>query len=338
MWYRAPDWFTVTLPRKIETGNSDAHGHSPTIGRRSPNAVGMAPPGSSPSFPGPEPLFPPGPQLGDPYWSPLPPMPDPFVDDSKCGKQIKWPGYGCSEDQSMPDYSRATTPSSNHHYANIRHPEIIIHSDLAHATAESQFEEWMASVTNSEDDTSAPAVPGVDSAAETPTFFPKSSASPEPTDFSCPHGQHRAVPVTTRDPPPASRDPSGEMMNPGRSETIEPGEPRVGKVKSKPAAYIRSKKEGQASSQKITLFESADEGAKENGKWSQGKSIVSSDGKRKRSVAYPTSTLLSENTSSSPTRKVSRIKGRGDLPGSDGTERKRDSAGRAPLGALNNIH
>lgn len=352
MWCQAPPgWYSLISPSKLKAGDPDTHEHSlqcQVITDDSPpthNAVMMAPLGTSQVFSaprGPSQLFSaphtfynPGQQLGDPSWSPSPPMSDPFVDDIRSQKQREETGYGSSE----PDYSHSATPSNGHINATCNIPQIIIHGELTPATAESQFEEMIASFIHGGNENLTPVTTRVNTPARTLSLCTEFSVSPDPRTLSFPNGQPRAVPVTTRDPPPpGSREPSDASMTWGQSETLEPIEKPVVKVKRNPALIIRSKKEGLGSARKSTAPTLADGDEKEDWRWSQETSNVVSEAKRKRSGTYSTSTLLRENSSSSP-HKVSRISSKGDLHGPGVTEIMIKGVDRAPLGELSNsIH
>jgi hypothetical protein len=341
MWYPAPPYSdSVTKPDKLDASHSGALGHSPqcrdtvNYGPHAHTALEMAPLGISQKLTAQPALCTSGPPLSEPCWSPLPSMPDPFVDDKKHQTQRKSAGYGTLEDQSMPDYSRSTSPNSTHHIANYSTSEDSNGGEPTPTTSE--FDELMASFMPDEDGTFALPNTRMMKAEHTPPLHTPFSAPTERRALSYSHGQPRAVPVTTRDPPPpGSREPSDAGRSSVQSETLDPMEQPVGKVKRNPTLHIRSKKEGLLLARKRRGVGSGGSGetleVERTG--SQGKPIVISDGKRKRSETYIASALMSENenASSSPTRKVSRLDGAGDMPG------LRNDAARAPFGLLNNI-
>lgn len=369
MWAPAPPrrQSVISPPPKPNASDPDAQRHSPQSqviiidDSPIPHRVGMmAPLGASQAYSGPsgnprvfsappEPVQPgsspqalcnPGPQLDDPSWLSLPPMLDPFIDDSKSQRQIIRTGHGSSEDLFMPVCSRSPTPSNNHVVARSDAPQITFHGEVAPVTAQSQFEEMMGLFINDGDEGFAPVNLSVDRTAHTPNRCLDSSASAEPIIFSFCDEQPRAVPVTTRDPPPREiRETSDVGMNLGLPENLEPIEQSVKKVKRNPALIIRSKKEGRASARKSTAPAPADGCKKEDRKWSQGTSIVDSEAKRTRSGRYPALTSFRELSSSSPTHKVSRNGRKEDLHGHDVTEKiLKNDADRAPLTELNNPH
>ena len=367
MWCQAPPgWYSVTSsPTKQKAGEQDSHGHSPhsqVVPNDSPPThhadkvaplrilrassgsleipqVFSAPLGSSRTSSASHSLGNFAPQLSDPSWSPLPPMPDPFIDDSKSQSRRTQARYGSSEDHSMPDYSRSITPSSEHVDAPYDVPHITIHGEPATpATAESQFEEMMASFLDGEDGVPTPVDTKDYGAVRRPNLLTESIASTGPRTFSFPDGQLRAVPVSIRDPPPPrSREHSDVSMGSGHSECSEPTQQPAGTVKRNPALIIQSRKEGLVSARKSATSALAKGDKKEDRKWSQESSLVAMETSRKRAAPYSKSTVLRENSSSTPTRKLSGMGGKGDILGADVTEITLNEPNRPPLGEINNV-
>lgn len=360
MWFQAPsDWCNATSPpSKLQTGDEDSRRHSSqgqSTSNDSPpmlNAENMpplrisqvfsgplgvsqvfsAPLGSSQSFGSSHALCNPGSQLGDPAWSPSPLMLDAFADDGKSQTQERRTAYEGSEDQSMVDFSRSMTPSSEHLDADYNNSKLSFHDESTHAIAESQFEEMMATFVKEESRTFVRADGRSTSAALTDIF-----ASTGSGPFSFPDEQRRAVPVTTRDPPPpGSREHSDISMSSGSSETLALTRRPLRKVKRNPALIIRSKKEGMASAHKGMSSTLTDGVNKENHKCGQENPVVVSDGSRKVSALHSRSTPQREVSNSTPTRKTSRMRSDVIADGLDATEFATNGTDRAPLGEIYN--
>ncbi len=230
----------------------------------------------------------------------------------------------------MPDYSNSVTQASSRHHSN--------HTESSNALPEntdSQFDELIAgySPQNEVMATHFPANNRVSSLATSPTKLLRPSAAAEARTASYSHMHARSVSVSTRDPQqprPQARESSDVSMKSCFSNQLSDHP-----VKAKPAAEIKSRKEGRSSEDTVPVKHqqkklSAMRPVKIEEK-AEGKSGVVNDGKRKRTVTLPGPNVPIENLlSSSPTRKVSRIEG--EKLGLDG-----EAGGRNVLGDLENV-
>lgn len=333
MWYQYPQRScAVPSPRKSGT-DPDAHAHSPRRGDGShdmskTNPAMLPPPPAMRNF-----------EAQDSQWSPLPPLADPFTEDTRFQHDNWAPTRTSSStgDQSMPDYSYSGTPASSRHHSN--HAEV---PSLLPDSTESQFDELIAAFSPHRELTGiyAPTNTRVSSAANSPSKYLKPSAAAEARAASYSHVNTRSVSVTTRDPqqpPPQIRDSSDVSMKSCFS-TRKSEQP----VKAKPAAEIKSRKEGRSSEDGVPLKlpqrKSSVRPIKTEEK-AEEKSMVGNDGKRKRSSVPVGRRMPIENLlSSSPTRKVSRIEGKGERKGNGGVmDLAEGAAMRNPLGDLGNV-
>ena len=311
--------FGPLSPRKQEP-DPDAHGHSPRQRGTMPvtiqSRMAMAPPLAYPDYMAPPARTRP-PQLGDPYWSPMPPAYDVFMDDTRYHAFRRWGAPSSSGDQSMPDYSHSLTPASSRTHSNHQEPVTVVGAPINTTVTCGELDNSPNRPASS--GTIAPANTRVSSAANTPPTRSRPSAAAEARANSYSHSQARSVSVTTRDPPPLEvREPSDVSMQSrfsgSQAEGTEQGEP---KIKTKPATDVKGRKEGKACElglgpqiQKKLSAEIFERQNKENTHGSAEKPIVLSDGKRKR-----TTNALSEagralneiNPNSSPSRKVSKV-------------------------------
>lgn len=321
MWYPDPQHsYGVTMPRQLEVGHSGAHGYFPSF-RDIPNdnlhihsATAMAPLGNSHTLSAQPALGISGQPLNDIIWRPLSPlfMPDPSLDDNMDQKPVLSTKYESFDDLAVPHhFSSPSTTTTTQNVANHNYSEVPVSWQLTPTTR--RFEEWMASFPHDEDEAFALADMGITNPADTPPLHQQIFAPDELGAGLYHHEQPRAVPVTTRDPPPPGiREPSDVSMSWGQSETLEPTGTPVGMVKRKPTLKIRSKKEGVALSRKKRVVEAAAGAETVEKKESQEGPIDRREGKRKRSKALTALPPMNanENGSLSPTRKVSRVDGK----------------------------
>lgn len=334
MWYAPPQRFSaVPSPRKSVI-DPDAHAHSPRRRGESQDMTKTTPA----MLPLPPAMW--NPEARDSQWSPLPLLADPFTEDAPFQSHYNWAATRVSTstgDQSMPDYSHSATPASSRHQSN--HGEV---PNLLSGNADSQFDELMAAFSPHREMTGtyAPTNTRVSSAANTPSKHFKPSAAAEARAASYSHVNARSVSVTTRDPqqpPPQIRDSSDVSMKSNFST-----QKREQSVKAKPAAEIKSRKEGRSGEDGVSLKASQRKSSVRPIKTeekAEEKVIIGNDSKRKRSSIPAGQKIPIENLlSSSPTRKVSRVEGKGERQGSgvvlDLTE---GLAMRNPLGDLGNV-
>ena len=320
MLYQLQNQIFGPLSSRRQEPDPDSHGHSPRQRTTMPAILQskMAmPPLSYPDYPV-SPARIRGPQLGDPYWSPMPQTYDLFTDYQAIRK---WGAPSSSGDQSMPDYSHSLTPASSRQHSN--HQD---HLSLAgipiNAVACEELDNSPDRPASS--GTIPPANTRVSSTVNTPSKRSKPSAAAEARVSSYTHSQARSVPVTTRDPPPPEvREPSDVSMQSRYSgNQVEGAELDEPKIKKKPAKDVKGRKEGRTQelgiSQQIEKKLSAELLAhqnKENIHASAEKLIAFSDSKRKRSNNDMTKAgrVFSEaNFISSPSRKATRVDNLGD--------------------------
>lgn len=338
MWYNAPPgWYSTTSPSsKLKGVDSETHEHSSKYQMGTddtPPAYGSAlMPLRKPSqlLSAPQTLYNLGEQLGDPSWSPSPPMSDPFVDENKLQRQGEEIRYGSAQ----PDRSLSATHSSVYIDTANDVTQITIDGEFAPATAESQFDEMMASFIDGDDKTFTRAATRTNTPMHTPDICDELSTSPNSRPFSLPNEQHRAVPVTMQDLPLllGTREPSDASITLGQSRTVETAEPAVVTVKQTPALIIRSKKEGLGLTRKSKALTPANRGENEGGRWSREAPSIVGEAKRKWSGNRSTSSLLRDISNLGPVHKASRIGSKGDLNGPHKTEILRNGADRSPQG------
>ena len=304
----------------------------------SPLAYGaalMPPRKSSQLLSAPQTLYNLGEQLGDPSWSPSPPMSDPFVDENRLQRQ----GEETRPGSAKPDRSHSATHSSGYIDTANDVPQITIDGEFALAAAESQFDEMMASFIYDDDKTFTRGTTRTNTPAHTPDICDKLSTSPNSRPFSLPNEQHRAVPVTMRDLPllPGTRESSDASITLGQSEPLETAEPAVVTVKQTPALIIRSKKEGLGLTRKSKALTLANRSDDEGRRWSQEAPTMVGEAKRKWSGNRSTSSLLRDISNLGPVHKASRIGSKGDPDGPHKTEMLTNGADWSPQGESERI-
>ena len=280
------------------------------------------------------------------HWPSSSTMPDPFMET---GLSIYRRWRSSSEDQSMPDYSNATTPASSR---NITDNNSAVNKPGVGLLQEKDpFDDMLNASSPSKDGLSgyfAPANARVNSAAKTPPIRTKPSASAEARTASYSEGHARAVSITVREPPPAANREISDISMTSRfsDENAEPNPAFDSKIQAKPTSDVKGRKEGKGNRlevpQKVQRKASARSASQRKSneenptkKTSDTRSVVS-DSKRKRSVKPAPK---EENMpSSSPSRKVSKTESQGSTrkPSvNDPTEE--DIRVRAPLCSLENI-
>lgn len=299
------------------------------------SAAALGPREPSPLFFAPQTLYNPGQQLSDPSWSPSAPMFDPFVEEDKLPKERKATAHGSSN----PDVSPSANLSNGHINATYDMPHITIDGELAAATAESQFDEMMASFIRGEDKNFALDAMRTDTPIRTPSLGTEFSTSSSSRPFSIPAEQPRAVSVTTRDPPPpGSRESSAASIALGQSETLESAEQDFVIVRQIPSKIIRSKKEGLGLARKSKRPTLGNRGKHEDEIWSQETLSTVGEAKRKWAGNYPMSTLLKDISNySPPAHNASRASIKGDSNELHVTKMLKMSAD-VPQGELKEIH
>ena len=347
MWYNAPPgWYSImSPPYNRKAGYPVTHvqpskcqmvadDSTPTY-----NAAAMASQGPSQPFSAPRAVHNLEQQLGDPSWSPSSPMPDPFIDEKTSHEQSEGTGYGSPQH----DWSHSATVGNGRIDATNDVPQITVDNEIAPATAESHFDDLMASLIRGEEKTFAAVATGMDTPVHTPSLCSNFSTSPNAKPISFPNEQPRAVPVTICDlPPSGSRESSDVNMALGESERLEPeDEYPVFIVTQTPALIIRSKKEGLGLTRKSPTRKWGNGSKNENGiwakrgkdedrRWGQETSRMVGEGKRKQPGNYATSTLLKDISNWSPVYKASRISRKGDPNGARMTEMLKNGADRMP--------
>lgn len=335
MWYNAPPgWYSITSPSsKLKAGDPNTHDHSSTCrmhtddSSQTCSAALMPPLASSQLFSSPPTLYNLGEQLGDPSWSPSPPMPDPFVDENKAQKQENESGYGSFKS----DRSYSATFGDVHTDADNDVPQITIEGD---------FDELIEALIHDEDKTFNRVATRTPTPMPSPSISDKRSPSPNSRPLWLPNEQHRAVPVTTRDLPllPGSRESSDASIALGQSQTLEPAEPAVFTVKQSPALIIRSKKEGFGWTRKSKAPALTNGSRSEDVRWRQDAPNVVGEAKRKWSANRSTSSLLRDISNLGPVHKASRIDSKGDLSSPHKTEMLTNGADRSPHGESEIVH
>ncbi len=325
MWSQMPQQiYSISPPRKAKARRPDPHGLSP--GRRAVSNTGTCPeadklgadPESShglkglPSYQDCETQY----ELEDSQWPPMPAMPDPFVDDSRFQSHKKLARDVTSNAQSMPDCYSVESNTSN---------PIAAHN--VPAFPESQFDELMASYSPRKDTRSgtfAAANTRAGSSANTPPTRTSSFCAAEPNSSLYSHKYSRSVSVTTRDPQlKAFRMPSDTSTTSSFSESSMEASELPGKIiRKNPAKYVKSRREGTSSEfepgfrlRRNSSEDSLSCRSKENQMRDADDPIVISDGKRKRANtrARPKLHIRNGDGNFSPTRKVSRVEGKGEL-------------------------
>ena len=314
--------YSLSSPRKVQGPDPDAHGHSPrrqhTVDSFQTRMVYQDPVAALAS--------PRKVQFAHPfYWPQIPPVYDNIPSHSRYQVHGRQPGLSSSGDQSMPDYPHSSTPASSGNISDNQN-----HSDSPAGgltNVNNIYDSYYCSPTRLvSNGTMAPANTRVSSATNTPkqkNRKPSAAAEAESSSFSNIH--LRSVSVTTRDPAkPHIREQSDTSMQSCFSDPVsEQGEATEGHIKQRPAKDVKGRKEGKVSELEfgLQLHKKLSQGSaegpdKENiveGSSGEQKSTApSGDVKRKRSTASLSagSKVLGEghaNSSSSPSRKVSRV-------------------------------
>ncbi len=237
----------------------------------------------------------------------------------------------------MSDYSHSTTPASSRHHSN--HNGIF---DSMPENPESQFDELMAAFSPHKEMTGtyAPANTRVSSTTNSPSKHLRPSAAADARAASYSHVNTRSVSVTTRDPqqpPPQTRDCSDVGM-----KSCFSNQKNEQPVKAKPATKIKSRKENRPSEDSVHSKPQQRKSSVRPIKTEESveeKPMLINDSKRKRSSVPVGQRVLVENLlSSSPTRKVSKIEGKGERRGNGGISNLPEGQGmRNPLGDLDNM-
>ena len=273
-------------------------------------------------------------------------MHDPFVEPG-LSHYHRW--LSSSEDQSMPDYSDATTSASSR---NITISNSFINKPAVGLSLEKDpFDDMLNTSSPDKDGFSgyfAPANSRASSATNTPSLRTKPSAMAEARKASYQQEHTRAVSITLREPPLAANRQISDVSMVSRFSEENAGFNicHDSKIQAKPSGDVKGRKEGKgneadlppkglrkASARSASQRESKEEKASKK----TGETVVVvSDSKRKRSVriAPPEDNL----PGSSPSRKVSKTGSHessltvtvGDPTG------ERDMA-RAPLRSLENV-
>ena len=327
MWYQLPLGFcAIPSPHKAGT-DPDAHAHSPRRrdGSKGPSRT------SSVMQPQPPAMDPPGTQ--ESHWLPLAELADPFVEKSKPVYHKLDPkrfSSASTGDQSMRDCSNSIKSTSSGYLSNYNETSIPLPEDT-----ESQFDELMAAYSPQKEMAGihAPANTRNSNASNMAPKPLRPSASAEARAVSYSHLNARSVSVTTRDP----QQPSQQLREPsdGSMQSCLCTQLSEHPVKTKPAAEIKSRKEGRSGEDGVPAkYKHKDSWLRQikDEDKVKAKSGASSDGKRKRSLNTPGPGVMVENIpSSSPERKVSRVEGMGEGMGEGGR------SGRNVLGEMENV-
>ena len=339
MWYNAPPgWYSITSPSsKLKAGHPHTHDHHSECrvnidDSRHTLSAALIPQSGSPQLSSaPQALDNPGKQLGDPSWSPSPPISDPFIDEKKCETQGEEGVDGSLE----PDRSGSRTFSDFIINALKEVPSITIDGEV-----DAEYDTFLNLCVHGEDDNFTAESTRTNTPVQTPSICDKPSPSPSSRQFSLPNEQHRAVPVTTRDLPllPRSREPSDTSSIPlGQLETLQLAEPtNVVTVKQTPALIIRSKKEGLGLTRKSKSPALTNESKNEDGRWRQEALKMVGEAKRKWSANRSTSSLLRDISNLGPVHKAARIGSKSDLNLPLKTEMLTTGADRSPHGGFRN--
>lgn len=317
MLYQLQNQIFGASPTHKDEPDPDTHGHSPR--QRGMASVTLQSRMTMPhiSYPdyGMSPVRLHGPQLGDPYWSPIPQAHDVFMEDAAYLPFRRRGATSSSGDQSMPDYPPSLSPGSSRAHSNHQDSLNLV-NDLYNTAANAELHDSPNRPVGS--GTIPPANTRVNSANNTPSHRSKPSAAAEARASSYSHTQARSVPVTTRDPPPQqAREPSDMSMRSRLSETqVEGNEHIEPKIKKKPAKDVKGRKEGKSNElglipeiQKKLSAEILSHQNKENFHGSAEKPVLLSDSKRKRSaneLSKASRAASGANVIFSPSRKASK--------------------------------
>ena len=353
MWYQpAQPSYNTSSSRKVDEADVDAHGHSP---RRRSESFSSDREKSGPAMPPPptflRPMAPPAlpaheSDLRNTHWPPSATMHDPFV-ETGFSLYRRW--RSSSEDQSMPDYSDATTPASSRDITNNN--AITNKPGLGLPHEQESFDDMLNTSSPDKDGLSgcfAPANSRASSAANTPSIRTKPSALAEARKASYPQEHTRAVSITVREPPlVANRQTSDiSMISRFSDENAAFNISLNSKIQAKPTRDVKGRKEGKsdeldvsqkglkkASTRSATQRKSKEEKASKKATENR---IVVSDSKRKRSVRI--GRKEDNMPSSSPSRKLSKMENyESSLAATvDDTTGESDLA-RAPLCSLENV-
>lgn len=352
MWYQpVQPSYNSSSSCLTEEADLDAHGHSPRRRRVSSSidrekcGPSMPPP---PAFP--RPMGPPavpahGSDFRNTHWPPSSTMHDPFVEPG-LSHYHRW--LSSSEDQSMPDYSDATTSASSR---NITISNSFINKPANGLSHERDpFDDMLNTSSPDKDGFSgyfAPANSRASSATTTPSLRTKPSAMAEPRKASYQQEHSRAVSITLREPPLAANRQTSDVSMVSRfsEENAAFNISHDSKIQAKPSGDVKGRKEGKgnepdlpqkglrkASARSASQHESMEEKASKR----TGENLVVSDSKRKRSVriAPPEDRL----PGSSPSRKVSKTGSHeSSLTVTVGDPTGERGLARAPLRSLENV-
>lgn len=354
MWYQPPHLYSIPSPRTMETLDPSTHGHSPCHVEKRYGTTGGAqasenPPLISHGHIPPMELQSHEPQTKDPYWSPTPPLPDPFVDNEKQLISKKRIGRLSSEDQLMLDYSRSITPASSRNLSS--HTAGPNTTKGSPPPEESQFEELMAAFSPHEDTigrafTSAHTRAG--NKVSSPPTQPNSSTTPETRISSCSYVQNRSASVTTQELLPIlSRRSPNESPAPYSTEFVAiskgPSEPNTNMTED-----IKERMEGRTSYLEFSSIVHNASSMRPNNSHernddgdSQERSISASDAKRKRGnrILCTQSAIRNEaHASPSPSRKFSKIESKSGYDSDNRDDIPPSQEARSPLAMLENVH
>ena len=346
MWYQSQQPFTPSSPCKLGATDPEAHAHSPHRRDASIASISAVNPAVStldrPSHVSiPPPVFRTF-SVGDPAWASVPLTNNVLIGEGRQSAR-RWTTRASSSDQSMPDYSQSITPFGSRDASLYETHNVHINPVQQN---ESQFDDLMAAISPTRlSGTHAPPTIRTSSAANSPPTSVRAPAVIEAIAASY-HGQPRAVPVTTRDPPPPALRKSSDisMESYGSTKQFKDSE-RPNARTMEPAAKVRSRKENKmndfgfsiAVDQRRVSTDSTSRRQKSSSKKNDGADGSAGDGKRKRESLASVSNVVSENLDglgSSPTRKASKV---GPNDEGNNAPAAEDEAARTLSGGLNNI-